>query len=398
MSDAGVILIINLLVAALLCGMFLVIAIHDSRYVSARWFAAAYCFGMVYIGFEALLPLVSDPRVTPFLGLSAFLCALLLINIGLARLYESEPPWTLLAGIFGVSLVTIAVSMGFARGTMPRMFLYQAPFFAMQAVGAWIVYRHARRHILDTLLAVFLALSAVHYLAKPFAAIALGGPGDTPQDYLSTTYAFVSQSAGTVFVVATALLLLTILVRDILYSITRTSETDLLSGLLNRRGFESRLETLISKREVNGLPLSLITCDLDRFKSVNDTYGHVAGDRLIEAFAHVLRQTAHAHHVVGRIGGEEFAISLPGSNLGAARLFAENVRSVVAGVALQGLPPGRRFTASFGVAELIPGEPMRSLLARSDAALYEAKRAGRDCVRIWQPDVRTNVTELRARS
>ena len=113
--------------------------------------------------------------------------------------------------------------------------------------------------------------------------------------------------------------------------------------------------------------------------------GHASGDRVIAAFSGFLRNAAADHHAAGRIGGEEFAVILPGTNLLAARLFAEGTRSAFASLRVDGLPDDRRFTASFGVAELASGESIADLLIRADSALYEAKNAGRDCVRVSQP-------------
>ena len=252
----------------------------------------------------------------------------------------------------------------------------------MQAIGAANVRKAAARRPVDNLLAGFLGLSALHFLSKPVLSIMTGGPGATASDYLATTYAMISQSMGVVLVVATALLLLAMLTADIVRDITARSETDMLSGLLNRRGFEQRLDEAVRHRPAGGLPVSLVICDLDHFKTVNDNWGHAVGDRLIELFATTLRDGTADHHVLGRIGGEEFAIILPGANLAAGRLFAETVRSAFAGRGIEGLPSGPRFTASFGVAEMGPGETPAGFMARADAALYEAKRAGRDCVRV----------------
>ncbi|TIM20324.1 MAG: GGDEF domain-containing protein, partial [Mesorhizobium sp.] len=113
-----------------------------------------------------------------------------------------------------------------------------------------------------------------------------------------------------------------------------------------------------------------------------DSFGHASGDRVIETFAGFLREAAAAHHVAGRIGGEEFAIILPGTNLAAARLFAEGTRSAFGGLPIDGLPADSRCTASFGVAELHPSEDFADLMRRADQALYQAKNAGRDCVRV----------------
>jgi diguanylate cyclase (GGDEF)-like protein len=176
------------------------------------------------------------------------------------------------------------------------------------------------------------------------------------------------------------------------------SETDTLSGLLNRRGFERRADAAMASAIDQRLPVSLVIADIDHFKSVNDTYGHAAGDNVIAAFAAFLGTAASDHHVAGRIGGEEFAIILPGTNLTAARLFAEGARSALAAMPVEGLPEDRRVTASFGVAELLPGEGTSSLMRRADAALYQAKNDGRDCVRISGDQPSARAWEQRRRS
>ncbi len=126
----------------------------------------------------------------------------------------------------------------------------------------------------------------------------------------------------------------------------------------------------------------MILCDLDHFKSVNDTYGHATGDLVIAGFARQLTLASNAGQIVGRVGGEEFAILYPGANLPMARIYAEGLRGSFAALSIPGAPPGRTFTASFGVAELQKGETVHALMARADTALYLAKTAGRDCVRI----------------
>lgn len=387
MSGAGFILIINLAVAGLFCVSFLLIAAYDRRYRSARWFAGAYVFGMVYIVLEFLLPVFANVSLGVFLGHQAFLVSLLLLNIGLAHRYETAPPRLILGAAVAASVVAAMLIPDLPRGGFPRNFLYQGPYFLMQAIGLYIVLhasatRPAGRRGIDTLLAAFLGFSALHFLSKPFLAILLGGNGATPQDYLSTTYAMASQAMGAVFLVATALILLAGLILDMVRDITARSETDSLSGLLNRRGFEERLADIVDRLPVDGTPVSLVICDLDHFKKVNDTWGHAAGDRVIAAFAATLREGAAGHHVLGRIGGEEFAVLLPDCNLAAGRLFAESARTAFSSRGIDGFPADWRFTASFGVAEIAPAESAAALQSRADAALYAAKHAGRDRVRL----------------
>ncbi len=382
MSGAAFILLITVCIASLFCATFTAIALYDRSYNSARWFAASFAMGVGYAVAEFLLPYFSDIRLGVFLGHMAFLATLVLLNIGLARRYVVAVPVTLLLGTFAVSLVASVMLQDLPRGSFLRMFLYQAPFALMQAIGLVIVLKARSRRPLDRVLEWFLAISALQYLAKPFLATGFGGSGPTPQDYLNTTYAMISQSMGAVLVVAMGLLLLTALALDVVKQITARSETDLISGLLNRRGFEERMAEVSRNCRSNSLPVSLIFCDLDHFKAVNDTYGHAIGDRVIRVFAETLRANAASDHVLGRIGGEEFAIILPGSNLGAARLYAEAVRTAFAEATLADLPAPMRFTASFGVAEIDCGETQSAFMARADMALYEAKRSGRDCVRV----------------
>src|SRR5690606_32669721 len=170
-------------------------------------------------------------------------------------------PVLLMTAAFSASLVASALLPDMPRGSFLRMALYQAPYFVMQAIAVGIVLRAAGRRRIDNLLAVFLAVSALHYLSKPLLALAAGGSGASPAEYLDTTYAMISQAMGTVLVVATALFLLSMLAIDIIRDITARSETDMLSDLLNRRGFERRLEAIVQHRGVDGLPISLVMCD-----------------------------------------------------------------------------------------------------------------------------------------
>lgn len=156
------------------------------------------------------------------------------------------------------------------------------------------------------------------------------------------------------------------------------ASTDHLTGLANRRRFERQLEREVARTARHGRPFSLITIDIDNFKLVNDTYGHEAGDEAIRSFARVLQQGTRGIDLAARIGGEEFAVILTETNLSGAVEVAERLRTTLKSVEI---PPVGQIAASFGVAECpSQGETARELVARADAALYEAKRDGRDRV------------------
>jgi len=396
MGGAVFILAINMSVAGLLAAAFFVVGLYDRSRSASRWLTFAYLCGVAYYAVEAAIPFFDDATVPVVVGFSVFLLATTLFNVGIARKYGVSCPWRLMTVLFVLSVAAVAAVQELPRQSLPRMMAYQAPFAIMQVVAVAMILSQRTRRAIDMAFAGLLAASALHFVLKPFLALAVGGWGADPQAYLRSDYALFSQAAGAVFAIAVALTMLVILVRDTYVEMAARSETDALSGLLNRRGFERRADAAMLAAIDQGLPVSLVIVDIDNFKSVNDTYGHAAGDKVIAAFSVFLASLATDHHVAGRIGGEEFAIMLPGSNLMAARLFAEGARSALAGMPVEGFPETRRVTASFGVAELLPGESASSLMRRADAALYEAKNSGRDCVRVSGGAQTANVWDLRS--
>jgi diguanylate cyclase (GGDEF)-like protein len=161
--------------------------------------------------------------------------------------------------------------------------------------------------------------------------------------------------------------------------------TDPLSGCVNRRGFDQQLARELSRAERAGAPVALLAVDIDHFKRVNDDYGHSAGDAVIRDVGALLRAGARAGDVVARVGGEEFVVVLADADeAGAAALGRRLVDAVR--VRRFAAVPGRAVTVSVGVA----AEPAvrdagvaEALKARADAALYAAKRGGRDRAVVW---------------
>lgn len=388
MSGASFILAINIFVAGLLAAAFMAIAAYDGRRAAARWLATAYLIGMAYYAIEISMPAWHDAIPAVVVAFAILLAATIAFNAGLAAKYEVSTPWLAMLGFLAAATVAVALVQDLPRQSAVRMMAYQLPYAVMQAIGLGIVWVSRRkRDRLDRTLMTVLALSALQFLSKPFIAASLGGWGANPQSYSGTVYAMVSQSLGTVVALALALTMVVILVRDALGEAAARSETDALSGLLNRGGFERQAQAALLDATLRGIPVSLVLTDLDHFKDVNDTYGHACGDRVIESFAGFLRDAGTSRHVAGRIGGEEFAILLPGANLAAARLYAEGTRSAFGALPIDPLPAHRRCTASFGVAELQPLETFWKMMRRADHALYDAKKAGRDQVRMAAPQV-----------
>lgn len=160
----------------------------------------------------------------------------------------------------------------------------------------------------------------------------------------------------------------------------RLATTDPLTGVFNRRTFIELAERELARSRRDATPLSLMILDLDHFKQVNDTYGHLVGDCVLVAFTTLVRDCARRGDLVVRYGGEEFCLLLPGTALAAAVALAERVRTATAVASLSSYP--MKVTVSIGVTAYPGGAqiPLKALLARADEALYRAKHDGRDRV------------------
>lgn len=159
--------------------------------------------------------------------------------------------------------------------------------------------------------------------------------------------------------------------------------TDHLTGLANRRRFERQLDREVSRTLRYAHPFSLVMLDIDNFKSVNDSFGHNAGDESIRGLARVLQEGTRGIDLAARIGGEEFAILLVETGQSGAMEVAERLRLAIREMII---PSVGQITASFGVAECpIGGQTAAEMLNSADVALYEAKRTGRDRVVPWLP-------------
>jgi diguanylate cyclase (GGDEF)-like protein/PAS domain S-box-containing protein len=160
---------------------------------------------------------------------------------------------------------------------------------------------------------------------------------------------------------------------------------DTLTGLANRRKFQDRYELERLRQARLGLPLTLVLVDVDHFKQVNDSWGHIVGDVCLKAVANVLASHLRTIDLVARFGGEEFLILLSDANLKEGALVAEKLRRALEGTVIEtGLAaqPSLQITASFGVTTLLPSEDLslEAVIERADGAVYAAKHAGRNRV------------------
>lgn len=164
---------------------------------------------------------------------------------------------------------------------------------------------------------------------------------------------------------------------DLLQQMTHLStfaelRTDPLTGVSNRRAFDDSLDKLLAAHQEGELPLSIAMLDLDHFKKINDEQGYLAGDRVLQNLALLLKASLHEGNVLARFGGEEFVILMPHTPLHTAGKLSEYMRARI--------EEKLATTISIGVAATTAGETATGLLSRADAALSTAKNEGRNCV------------------
>jgi diguanylate cyclase (GGDEF)-like protein len=183
--------------------------------------------------------------------------------------------------------------------------------------------------------------------------------------------------------IGSGILTLLIVSADLARDLRNQARTDALTGLLNRRGAEERVVPLIEQAS-GTRPLAVVIADIDRFKSINDRFGHATGDEVLRRFATHLRTSVRRGHTTARLGGEEFVLFLPDTNAEDAMRLVEGIRAGVPR-AFDDAPELGRISASFGVALTHAAETFSSALARADASLYQSKSDGRDRVTLAPP-------------
>lgn len=345
-----------------------------------RWCAGAFLAAATTVGVEALAPALPWVRLTSALSFGTLMLALTLIAVGLARHYiQSDAKNAISAGLATLCSVCVVLNVlivfDLTRGSWQQALAYQAPFALITAIAVGIVLTMSGRRAPDLALAFILSLCSLQFVAK-IILTAQGGSGPGVRVYIYSEYAFYSQTVAGVLSLLLGLSLIGVVLAAVLEESQRRFQRDLLSGVLNRSAFIDRIGPVLKQSVA---PSSLIICDLDHFKSVNDRFGHAAGDQVISAFGGNLRAQIGEDGLCGRLGGEEFCILLPRCGPDAARAQVDAIRLRMRGNRYAMVPPHVEVTASFGIAIMEKGEPFERALHRADMALYAAKAAGRNC-------------------
>ena len=272
---------------------------------------------------EIAIRLTDYPAPFMLASYMALLGGFLAMAAALSIFHRKRPPWTAIATLAVLGLITRIAIWGGTRDDLIYELAFQLPLALGILLCSHTAFRTGKGQLNHTLAGLFL-LSGLNFFIKPFVAAALGS-GQTARDYAGSAYALYSQASTAILLTAAGLTVLLIVIQTTIQEYVRTAETDHLSGLLNRRGFDRQAQALLASAPIGKRQLCAMMIDLDHFKRINDCFGHDMGDRVIQAFADILRSTAPKSAHLARTGGEEFVILLNRVSAPAAGLIVEAI-------------------------------------------------------------------------
>ena len=374
--DPRTLIVASLLTAGLMGAVSLAFAgMRGASRIIGRWGGAMLLLGTGLLGL-ALRQLIPD-WLSIALANTLIVAALVLAVRSLRRFLDDAPRdllgWGLTAALF-VYLLVFAVAI---PSMTARSVAIAAAIAIIMVRAALLLHRRApesSRLSCRFTEIIFWAAAATAIVRAVSTLVA--DTQDLLQPNVLNAATFLAYAG---FIMVSTLGIMWIEIETLQAELVYSAHYDSLTGIYNRGTFLTEFEREVSRSGRGGAAFSLAIFDLDRFKQLNDRYGHPAGDQVLKAFADVLRSSIRKHDTVGRYGGEEFALLMPQTGMETAVRVAERIRRALEtrGVNVE---VGRiDVTVSGGVATFgIDGDDWDALLSAADTALYEAKRAGRN--------------------
>jgi diguanylate cyclase (GGDEF)-like protein len=375
------------------CGIWLLGSwvIGDVRRAALHWSAFA---GLSTLSFVALIVALHQPVPLPAEYLRALgnvlgVIAMLALHRGI-RLFVGARPLT---NAYTLALVVVLVAswLGLSPTHSVVRVSVNSTVLAVIALGiAADLYRYGRnvvrrRH--TWLLSVPLVAAAVGFSLRGVRA--MWHPQSVTTEMIADSALNVGSAIAYMVIALTFhATLIGLVFGRLLTDLRHRSRHDGLTGLLNRRTMEETLLAQVQRSRRTGEPFTVLMLDLDHFKEINDRHGHATGDRALKHTAAALKAQLREVDALGRFGGEEFLVLMPGATVEAARPAAERLRAALVTDAPRIEGATLSLSASIGIAQWRgPAEEPSRLLMRADAALYRAKMRGRDCVVVEAPEI-----------
>ena len=375
--------------------VFILMALHDRENRSFRWLACAYCAGLIGGVFEFarhLVPAWVSVPISMIAAPAGYAC----IHCGVVHFLKRAWPtrWVSFAFVVSTFVAFLFWSPSLAHSfgpVMDRMATLQDLELAVQTaltsivlLSTWDEETRWPRRVMGTFLSV--------YSGVEFARVAIYIISGVLPDRAAP---WIENASGIVYVVSCSVLPLNFIWMQnarLHADMSRQMTTDVLTHLLNRRGLTQAGEMEVARFLRERRDFAVVLMDIDHFKRLNDSYGHSAGDQVLSETAWLLRSLVRKTDTVGRLGGEEFVILLPGTLAAGAAKLSENLRLTIE--AHDYLIDGRKLhiTGSFGVALSAARSRLawETLLKEADQALYQAKRDGRNLCRFSVPTIESD--------
>jgi diguanylate cyclase (GGDEF)-like protein len=368
------------------CGIWLLgsWAVGDVRRAALHW--AAYA-GLSTASFVAFTTAMHQPVPLPAeylraLGNLSVLAAMIALHRGVRLFIDAPLPTGAYA--LAVAIVLVASWLGLVPAHAAlRVSVMCVVLTVITLSTAGDLYRYGRdvvRRPRSWLLSAPLVASAAIFFLRGVRVL-MHPESVTTEMVHDSTVNVGSAIAYMVITLTFHATLMGLVVGRLLADLRYRSRHDGLTGLLNRRAMEETLLAQVQRSRRTGEPFAVLMLDLDRFKTINDRHGHAAGDQALKHTAAALKTELREVDAVGRFGGEEFLVLMPGATVETARPVAERLRTALVTNAPQIDGATMLLSASIGIAQWRePAEEPSRLLMRADAALYHAKLRGRDCV------------------
>lgn len=341
--------------------------------------SAAFLAATAGHGAQLVKPLFPVPLMATIASAICLIASFALLATGFRRRagLRSGRWWVILGGAVGAAMVA-ALLLHAPESNWYRAII-NAASAVLLAISADAVHRApmaGRAKGSATIL--FLCLASAYSAALAVVALAISTHGPITADLYRVAF-LIGVPSGSMGVGLAALMLLG---ADMAERLRRLAEVDPLTGVLNRRGIEQAALPLIALARRSAWPVAIVVADLDRFKAINDRFGHPLGDIVLRRFAAHAAATLRGGDLIGRLGGEEFVFVLAKSDPARAAEAMERLRAGLAGITID-LDPEIRLTASFGIAALGDrSDGFADAVGRADDALYQSKNTGRDRITI----------------
>jgi len=371
--DTSTLYLVATMVAATLGAMLLFFGTQENI-PALRWWGTAYLLGAVSVALSTLASSMLGAMLSLALNAVGFVACGMVWNA--ARVFHGRKPN--LPGLVLGALVWVAAVMTLKPEASAIRFTIGAAIVAIYAtLTAAQLWSERRKTLQRRWPAIVVPVLHGFVLMLPILLGGLLRPHDDA--FASSIWVTVFSIELVLYAVATVFVIFMLVSERVVTAHKTAASTDPLTGMFNRRGFAEATSRVIEREANAGRPVTVLIFDLDHFKSINDRFGHSAGDEILKLFATVVLSTLRITDLSGRVGGEEFAALLP-CPLEEGVIAAERVREAFAdsGIVVEDGPVDT--TVSIGVAGGPAGTELEVLLAAADSALYQAKRNGRNRV------------------